>query len=231
MKVFSVIPARGGSKSIPRKNILKFGGKPLIQYSIEYSLSSELVNETIVSTDDKEIAELSLLLGAKVPFIRPKNLAQDHTQDFPVFFHALKALENIYSSKIDFIILLRPTSPLRPKGLIEKAIRIISENSTCSSVRSVSKTTEHAYRQWTKKGAFIESILKGKIKENEPYNLPRQKLPEYLFQTGDIEVIRRSTLLDGSISGKNVLPIYIDSKDVHDIDSYQDLKLAEKNLR
>ena len=89
MNIVTVIPARGGSKSIPRKNIIQLGGHPLIKYSIDYSIKCDLIARTIVSTDDEEIASISKLLGAEVPFIRPFNLAQDKTPDFPVLLHAL----------------------------------------------------------------------------------------------------------------------------------------------
>ena len=185
MKVFTVIPARGGSKSIPRKNISLLGGKPLIQYSIEYSLKSKSISNTIVSTDDNEIAEIAKSLGAEVPFLRPKEISGDKTQDFPVFLHALKELEVIYKCEIDFLILLRPTSPLRPNGLIEKALKIMLDNPDCSSVRAVTLTSEHPYRQWKLDGRFIKSIVDQALPFDEPYNIPRQSLPNNFFQTGD----------------------------------------------
>ena len=117
--IYSVIPARGGSKSIPRKNIKLFKGNPLIKYSIDYSKASKLINKTIVSTDDDEIADIAENLGAEVPFMRPSELAGDLIQDYPVIVHALEEMEKIYSETIDMIVLLRPTSPLRPKNLIE----------------------------------------------------------------------------------------------------------------
>ena len=97
MNVLSVIPARGGSKSIPKKNIQILNGYPLIKYSIDYSLKSKLVTKTIVSTDDKKIADISIKYGAIVPFMRPKEFAKDHVQDLPVFIHALEITESFFS--------------------------------------------------------------------------------------------------------------------------------------
>lgn len=114
--IYTVIPARGGSKSVPRKNIKPLNGHPLIKYSIDYSNASSLVNRTIVSTDDEEIADIAKGLGADVPFMRPQSLGGDLVQDYPVVMHALIALEEIYEETIDIIILLRPTSPLRPSN-------------------------------------------------------------------------------------------------------------------
>ena len=114
----SLIPARGGSKVIPKKNIVSLAGKPLIVHSIEYSLSCPRVNRTIVSTDNSEIAEIALHHGAEVPFVRPSDLAQDDTPDLPVFYHALNWLRENEGFCPDFIAQLRPTTPIRPPGLI-----------------------------------------------------------------------------------------------------------------
>jgi CMP-N,N'-diacetyllegionaminic acid synthase len=227
MNIVTVIPARGGSKSIPKKNIRHLNGKPLLAYSIEYSLKCELVDRTIVSTDSEEIGQIAKDYGAEVPFIRPSELATDDTPDYPVFRHALDFLENYIKDTIDIIILLRPTSPLRPEGLIERGLQLIKENPDFNSVRSVATTNEHPYRQWKQEGRFItgyEEIV------HEPYNLERQKLPPVLFQTGDIEIISRQTLKDGSISGSKVLPLIINHEEMFDIDYEYDIKLAENRL-
>ena len=225
MNIYTIIPARGGSKGIPKKNIKTLKGKPLIAHTIEYSLKSKFTNKTIVSTDSLEIAEIAKSFGAIVPFIRPSNLAEDLTPDFPVFKHALLELENIFKEEIDLLILLRPTSPYRPHGLIEIGINKMIQNPGASSLRSVTKTNEHPYRQWIANGDYIVGYEKG---TKEPYNIPRQQLPEIYFQTGDIEIIRRSTIMDGSISGKNVIPLIINHDDMVDIDTHKDWKDAEK---
>ena len=228
--VCSIIPARGGSKSIPRKNIKLFNGHPLINYSIDYTLSSKSINRTVVSTDDIEIAKISKNLGADVPFIRPQSLGKDLVQDYPVILHALNELEELYKEKIDIIVLLRPTSPLRPSGLIDAGIELLIQHPKATSVRAVSLTKEHPYRQWTLKENYISSFAHSFSDELEPFNLPRQKLPDVFFQTGDIEIVRRETLLGGSISGDHILPLIIDASQVFDIDSQEDFEKAEKNL-
>ena len=228
MNIYTVIPARGGSKSIPKKNIQLLHGKPLIEYSIEYSLKCPLITHTVVSTDSEEIAEIARNCGAEVPFIRPAKLAQDVTQDYPVFRHALNTLEELYNEQIDVLVLLRPTSPLRPPGLIEKGIALLKRFPEASSVRSVTSSSEHPFRQWKINGDYMVGYEKEVF---ESYNLPRQQLPSVYFQTGDLEIIRRQTLLDGSISGSCVLPLIINSPDVCDIDHQSDLKKAEERLR
>ena len=225
--IYTVIPARGGSQSIPKKNIRLLNGKPLIYYSIRYSLSCPLVKRTIVSTDSEEIAEIAKECGAEVPFLRPAQYAQNDTPDFPVFDHALQALERIYQETIDLLVLLRPTSPLRPPGLIEKAVQSMHDHPEASAVRSVTLSKEHPYRQWQPEGVFIRGFEKVAY---EPYNIPRQHLPPVYFQTGDLELMRRRTILDGSISGPNVLPLLIDHQQMVDIDHENDLATAEKRI-
>jgi len=226
-KIVTVIPARGGSKSLPMKNIMMLNDKPLIQYSIDYSLASELVWKTVVSTDSEEIAEVSRKLGAEVPFIRPDDLAEDLTPDYPVFYHALRKLEELYETRIDILVLLRPTSPLRPDRLIEQSIDLLKKYPDATSVRSVTKIKQHPYRSWIVEDTYIYGYEKS---VNEPYNLPRQLLPPVFYQTGDIETMRRETILSGSISGEKVVPLIIQPEDMVDIDNIEDMRLAEDKL-
>ena len=128
-KVLAVIPARGGSKGIPRKNIKMFLGRPLIEYTIKLALSCPEIDKTIVSTDYTEIAEISKKAGAEVPFIRPEELAQDKTTTLPVIRHAVDFLEK-NGENFENILILEPTSPLRTKEIIQKAIQALKENET-----------------------------------------------------------------------------------------------------
>tara|TARA_A100001035_G_C27745832_1_gene483928 strand:+ start:766 stop:1461 length:696 start_codon:yes stop_codon:yes gene_type:complete len=229
MNILSVIPARGGSKSIPRKNIKIFNGYPLIKYSIDYSLKSSIIDNTIVSTEDHEIAEVAKENGAEVPFMRSKKFSGDDIQDFPVIQEALMKSEKIYNKIYDYIILLRPTSPIRPPGLIEKGIKLLSTDDTATSLRSVIKSSEHPYRQWMRDGNYIKGFFENTMKET--YNLPRQELVKCYFQSGDIEIIKRATIISGSVSGKRVIPLEIDQNDVSDIDNLNDFKDAEEKFR
>ncbi|MCT7554885.1 acylneuraminate cytidylyltransferase family protein [Aliarcobacter butzleri] len=228
LRCIVIIPARSGSKSLPKKNILPLNGKPMLCYSVEYGVSSEVVDKVVVSTDSEEFADVARKCGAEVPFLRPAEFAQDNTRDYPVMRHALDYFESV-GEIYDIYILLRPTSPLRPKGLIEKAIEIFISNPLATSVRSVAKIKEHPYRAWNIKedgsmSGFIADI-------EEAYNIPRQELPEVYFQTGDFEAVRRETLLNGSVSGNNIYPLIIDYEDMVDIDHKDDLDKAEKRLK
>lgn len=227
-KVLVVIPARGGSKSLPNKNILPLHGKPLLCYSVMYALASKSVDKVVVSTDSQSIANIAKSCGAEIPFLRPSKYSQDNTRDYPVMKHALDFFDGI-GELFDIYVLLRPTSPIRPSGLIERAIKILENNPSASSVRSVAKIKEHPYRAWRLDDdgsmiGFVDGI-------DESYNIPRQELPDIYFQTGDIEAIRRITLLNGSVSGCNVFPLIIEHEEMVDIDHVTDFKAAEEKLK
>jgi len=228
LRVAVVIPARSGSKSLPRKNIQPLNGKPMLCYSVSYGLASKIVQKVIVSTDSEDFAQIARDCGAEVPFIRPSELAEDNTRDYPVLRHALDYFESI-GEVYDLYILLRPTSPLRPAGLIEKAIDIMIENPTTTSVRTVAKIKEHPYRAWSiqEDGSMIGFVTD----TEEPYNIPRQELPNVYFQTGDLEAIRRETLLKGSVSGDNIFPLITDHATMVDIDDLDDLQKASFKIK
>ncbi|WP_044736780.1 cytidylyltransferase domain-containing protein [Geobacillus kaustophilus] len=137
----AIIPARGGSKGIPRKNITIINGKPLIQYTIDEAKNSKYLDRIIVSTDDKEIAEVAEKCGAEVPFLRPKELATDNAKTIDALIHAVKELEK-RGSKYDYVVLLQPTQPLRRSWHIDEAIQKIVETNEESLV-SVSEVKEH----------------------------------------------------------------------------------------
>ena len=140
-KVLGLITARGGSKGIPRKNIKMIAGKPLIVWTIEAALESSLLSEVVVSTDDLEIAEVARRAGAKVPFIRPLELAQDQTPGLAPVLHALYQLP-----KFDSVLLLQPTSPLRTSVDIDGLLNMVAQKKTLSAV-SVTEADHHPY--WT----------------------------------------------------------------------------------
>jgi CMP-N,N'-diacetyllegionaminic acid synthase len=227
-KIIVIIPARSGSKSLPNKNILPLNDKPLLCYSVDYALTCKSVNKVVVSTDSEYIASIAKECGAEAPFLRPSEYSQDSTRDYPVIKHALNYFDAI-DEIFDIYILLRPTSPMRPSGLIEKAIAILAENPSASSVRSVAKIKEHPYRAWR---IASNGSMKGYVDGiEESYNIPRQELPDIYLQTGDIEAIRRETLLNRSVSGGSVYPLIIEHDEMVDIDNIIDFKNAEIKLK
>ena len=148
MNVLAIIPARGGSKGIPRKNLVCFKGAPLVVHSIRHALESEQVNRVLVSTDDAEIRDVSLRHGAEVPFLRPAKFAEDHVLDLPVFEHALRFLEEVEGYRPEIVVHLRPTTPHRKPAWIDEAVRLLVSLPEADSVRSVSLPEKHPYRMF-----------------------------------------------------------------------------------
>jgi N-acylneuraminate cytidylyltransferase len=222
--ILALIPARGGSKGIPRKNIKSFAGYPLIAWSIAAAKQSALVTRVIVSTDDEEIAAVAREWGAETPFLRPDELAQDKTTDLPVFEHALKWLEDVEGYHPDIVVQLRPTSPFRPQGMVDAALRILLEHADADSVRGVVPAGQNPFKMWrfNGEGNPLEQLLKVKGIP-EPYNAPRQILPPVYWQTGHIDVIRTTTIINKkSLTGDVIYPLVIDPKYTVDIDTPAD---------
>lgn len=231
MNILAIIPARGGSKGIKDKNIVKLAGHPLIAYSIAAARSSNKINKILCTTDSKKIAEIAEEYGAYVPFLRPAELAEDDTPDFPVFQHAINWLIKNENYIPDIVVHLRPTSPVRFKPDISKAIEKLIENPSADSLRAVCPSPYTPYKMWLKKEEFMEPLLEIPGID-EPYNMPRQKLPQVFWQTGYIDIIKIQTLMElGSMTGKQILPYFIDKEVVVDIDSEYDLKRAEEIIR
>jgi N-acylneuraminate cytidylyltransferase len=226
-EILAIIPARGGSKTVPRKNIQPLAGHPLIAYSIAAGLQAQRVNRVIVSTDDEEIAEIGRSYGAEVPFLRPASLAQDETVDLPVFKNALEWLAETEAYQPEIVVQLRPTSPLRPPDCVDRAIEILLSNTDGDSVRGVIPSGQNPYKMWRISSEGNLQPLLGNNFE-EPYNMPRQELPQTYWQTGHIDVIRASTILEkGSMSGDVILPLIMDPRYAVDIDTAKDHEHAQ----
>jgi len=224
-EILALIPARGGSKGIPRKNIRDFAGYPLVAWSIAAGLKSELITRVIVSTDDEKIAAVAREYGAETPFLRPEEFAQDNTTDLPVFEHALEWLRANENYVPDVVVQLRPTSPIRPRGLVDDAIRTLLAHEEADCVRGVVTAGQNPHKMWRlpegEHGPMqnlldVEGIA-------EPYNAPRQSLPPVYWQTGHIDAIRTTSILQKkSLTGDIIYPIIIDSRYTVDIDNLQD---------
>jgi YrbI family 3-deoxy-D-manno-octulosonate 8-phosphate phosphatase len=222
--ILALIPARGGSKGIPHKNIRDFAGYPLVAWSIAAGLQAHTVNRVIVSTDDSEIAAIARQYGAETPFMRPPELAQDRTTDLPVFEHALKWLEDIEGYKPDIVVQLRPTSPLRPKDCVDSAVSVLIENADADCVRGVVPAGQNPHKMWRFNG--YDKPMKPLLEVEgmaEPYNAPRQILPPVYWQTGHIDAIRTSTITrKHSLTGNTIYPLVIDPRYTVDIDTLAD---------
>lgn len=224
-EVLAIIPARGGSKGIPRKNIRPFAGYPLIAYSIAAGLQAATVTRTIVSTDDEEIAAVARQFGAETPFMRPAELAQDKTTDLPVFQHALHWLAKHENYRPDVVVQLRPTSPIRPRNCVDRAVRLLLDHQDADCVRGVVPAGQNPHKMWR-----LPEGENGPMKNllevpgiPEPYNAPRQILPDVYWQTGHVDAIRTATILQkGSMSGERIYPLIIDPRYTVDLDNLYD---------
>ena len=222
-EVLAIIPARGGSKGIPRKNIRLFAGYPLIAYSIQAGLSAETVTRVIVSTDDEEIAAVARACGAETPFLRPAEFAQDLTTDLPVFQHAVSWLAENEGYRPDVVVQLRPTSPLRPPGLVDEAVNLLLDHPEADSARGIVPAGQNPHKMWrvdSGSGRMVPLLAVEGIAE--PYNAPRQALPPVYWQTGHIDAIRPRVFERGSMSGDVILPVMIDPAYTIDIDTPKD---------
>ena len=217
-EVLALIPARSGSKSIPQKNIRSFAGSPLIAYSIAAGLNAETVTRVVVSTDDEQIAAIARSYGAETPFLRPVELAQDETPDLPVFQHALDWLANSESYQPDIVVQLRPTSPFRRITHVNEAVYRLIEHPEADAVRTVCIPFQNPYKMWRINSlGIMQPLIETDLRE--PYNLPRQDLPEVYWQTGYVDAAWADTILEkGSMTGDRILPMIIDPSEWIDIE-------------
>ena len=227
-EVLALIPARGGSKGILRKNIRPFAGHPLIAYSIAAAIQAEVAIRVVVSTDDQEIAEVARTCGAETPFLRPAELAADSTTDLPVFQHALRWLAEHENYHPEIVLHLHATTPVRPRGFLDQAVHLLRENPQVECVRSVVAPGQNPYKMWRidpQTGRMISLLTVPGIAE--PYNTPRQLLPAVYLQTGHVNAIRPVAILRGSMTGAAILPFMVDIRYEVDMDTLADWQRGE----
>jgi len=224
--IIGLIPARGYSKGIPRKNLATLAGKPLIQYTFEAALGSKALDRVILSTEDKEIAELGKSFGIEVPFTRPKSLATDKASTWAVLRHALKWLEGHEGHMPEVLVTLQPTSPIRQSYHIDEAVREFQERDV-DSVVSVTSVSEHPYEVV----GFANGEMFRPVKRPKRI-VRRQQYPPYFFINGAVYVTRSSLLLERNVGhGERVYGYVMDTAFSVDIDTPLDLQIAECLLR
>lgn len=224
MNIYSIITARGGSKGIPRKNIKNLNGKPVLAYSIESSISCELIKNTYVTTEDEEIATVSREFGAKV-INRPQELAADNSSSVDVMLHALDYLEKNEES-FDFFILLQPTSPLRTAIDIENAINLFVDNE-CDALISVCEIDHTSMLSLTLNDEFLVPNC-----DEEFLNKRRQDLPTYYSPNGAIYITTPQSLRKNkTFIPKKTIPYVMPKERSVDLDTTFDFKLAEFLLK
>ncbi|MFA5339649.1 MAG: acylneuraminate cytidylyltransferase family protein [Candidatus Omnitrophota bacterium] len=221
-KILALIPARGGSKGLPGKNIKMLSGKPLIAWSIEQALASRYIDKVVVSTELEEIASVARKYGAEVPFMRPKDLAASSAIIVDVLIHALNSLER-KGRKFDFIMLLQPTSPLRNSEDIDAAIRLLFRKNA-QSVVSICPTECHPY--WINR--MSSDGLMGNFIAKNVRNKNRQKLPVYYRVNGALYLASVVFLKKSrDVYGKPTYPYIMPLERSVDIDTPLDFELAE----
>ncbi len=221
MNIIAIIPARGGSKSIPKKNIKLLAGKPLIAYPIELAKSVPEIDRVIVSTDSEEIAAVARQYEAEVPFIRPAELAQDETPTLPVLQHCVKYLEEKENYKADVVVLLYPTCPFLNKERVQEAISLLKEGK-CHSVVSATKDFGRYWAHDAKKGDYAVFYPKERI--NRQYYQPLYKENGAIYFSDYDALMKKKVIVDE----ESVKFVLMDEEEVVDIDTKTDWKRAEQ---
>lgn len=220
-KILAIIPSRGGSKGIPRKNIKELNGKPLIEYTINTAKKSKYIDKLIVSTEDKEIAEISEKFGADIPFLRPAELALDDTPGIDPIIHSINWF-NEKGTSFDYVICIQCTSPFRKTEQIDEAIEIL-ERENSDSIVSVCESEVNP--NWMKK------VENGEMKDylsNIPFYARRQDMPKVYRLNGAIYIAKTEFLLNNkNWYNEKTLAYLMDRLSSVDIDDMLDFKFAE----
>lgn len=228
MKILGLIPARGNSKGVPRKNIKLLAGKPLLQYTTDIALECKELSKVILSSDDQEIIQKGLDLGIEVPFTRPDNLAEDKTPTLPVILHALEYYK-AQGEVFDAVCLLQVTSPFRTLELLNKAIKTFKTEKTDSLV-SVLEVPHEYNPHWT----FLSPDNKHlQISTGDKKIIPRrQELPKSYFRDGSIYITKTSVLEEQkSLYGESISYVVSDRDRYVNIDTLSDWELAEEMVK
>jgi CMP-N-acetylneuraminic acid synthetase len=227
IKILGVIPARGGSKGIPNKNIKELNGKPLIAYTINAAQQAKLLSDTVVSTDSELIKEVAETYGANVPFLRPNELSHDTALAIPTIQHAVKIYEEIVGYKYDYIIMLQPTAPLRQVSDIDNSLKLLIESESDSIISVVDVDNYHPYKMKVIRDNRLCDFI-----DTGMENPPRQLLPPVYIVNGAIYAVKRDILMnENSFKGKTCLPFIMIPERSVNIDNYTDFLVAEYHLK
>jgi len=219
-KIYAIIPARSGSKGVKNKNIANIGGIPMIAHTIKSALSSNYIDRVIVSTDSKEYADISRSFGAEVPFLRPSNISKDYSTDIDFFLHLIKWLENNENYCPEYLVHLRPTTPIRDKKVIDSAIKNFI-GSGYSALRSIHKMSDTSYKTFEIEENKLKMINSNNF-DIEKTTLPRQSFPSTYDPNGYIDIVKKSNIVSGFIHGSKVMPFL--TKKTYEVDEIEDLE-------
>ncbi len=226
--IVALIPARGGSKGVFKKNIRSLKGYPLIAYSIIASRLSNMIERVIVSTDSKEIASIAELYGAEVPFLRPAELAGDQSGDIGFVAHAIEWFSRNESEIPGYIVHIRPTTPLRDVDIIDSAIQTIRSRPEATSLRSGHLASESPFKWFEiNEQGYFESIRKGL--SNEEANSGRQKFPNVYIPDGYVDVIKTDFVVNNEILHGDHMLGY-ESPACVEVDTEDDFRMLEYQI-
>ena len=226
MNYLALIPARGGSKGILQKNVRLLNGKPLIEWTIEATRAVKRLNRTFVSTDCDEIAEIARSAGAETPFIRPADIADDHATALDVITHCLAWLDDHEGWRPDAVLYLQPTSPLRQAQDIEKSLDLLEQDPNIDTIVSVVQVPHNMTPD------SLMTLEKGRLSFSIPpaqENFRRQEKPVFYARNGPAILLSRTRVYEnGSLYGDAIAPLIMSLLASIDIDTKEELYLAEK---
>jgi N-acylneuraminate cytidylyltransferase len=229
MGTFAIIPARGGSKGIPKKNIKMLGGFPLIAYAIAAAKLSSSVERIIVTTDSEEIAEIARKFGAEVPFMRPVEIAGDKSTDLEFMLHAIDWFKEHERAVPEYWVQLRATTPLRKPPDIDKAIGFLKAHPEATSLRSGHEIRESPYKLFGIKDEYFTGLFPEDTRP-EYYNLPRQEFPPVYQPDGYVDILKTSYMVEHNKQHGDKMLAFV-SPDTGEIDGPNDFAFIEFKLK
>ena len=226
--VVAIIPARSSSKGVPDKNIKLLAGKPLLAYSIAAARLSRKIDRVIVSTDSEHYANIAREYGAETPFIRPAELSADSSGDYEWIKHALDWIEDNDGYQPEYLVHLRPTTPLREVSYIDGAIERIKKDNDATALRSMHEMSETAYKTLEIEGGYLKCICSGSF-DIDAANLPRQTYEKTYVANGYVDIIRSSFVIENEKVLGNRVIAYI-TPGITDIDTLEDFEYLEYQI-
>jgi len=223
--IVAVIPARSGSKGVKHKNIYPLYNKPLLSFSIEAAKKTQSIDRIFVSTDSQQYADIALKYGAEVPFLRPNELSQDMSTDYECMAHFLQWYRTTNNSLPEYIVHLRPTTPLRDPEIIEKAIQIMIKNKNATALRSIHEMGESAYKSFELSDSLLKCIGTGSS-ELDPMNNARQSFPPTYIANGYVDVLKSEFIVSNKLLHGNKVVGFVTPCTV-EVDTHDDIDFLE----
>lgn len=227
--IIAIIPARGGSRGIPKKNIIDLGGFPLLAYSVAAARLSKNISRIIVSTDSQEIADIAKKYGAEVPFLRPDEFAGDSSPDADFVKHALNWLKENEDFEPKYLVHLRPTTPLRDPELIDRAIEEVITHSEATSLRSAHELREPPHKFFEMDGEFFKGLFPDDTRPDY-HNMPRQAFRSAYHPNGYVDVIKAETLKNQNVIHGSKIMAFV-TPFVFELDASEDLDYIKFDLQ